>query len=40
MENAAVVDGVYVVARPITPTFMPLAKANIWDEACFGRKLL
>lgn len=31
-----VVVGVYVVAKPITPSFIP-CKSNIWDDLCFGR---
>ena len=37
-ENAAVVDGVSVVAKPMTPIFTPFANENKLDEVCLGRK--
>lgn len=40
LANAAVVDGVYVVDRPITPIFKPLANEYNCDDPCFGRKSL
>lgn len=39
-SNPAVVDGVYKVANPIAPIFIPLDKVYIWLDACLGKKLI
>jgi hypothetical protein len=38
--NASVVYNVSTVVSPITPILSPLGNANIWDDACFGKKSL